>query len=130
MSHITTIATKILSLDALEAAARELGGQLVRGKREQRSYQNGLTCDHVIAVPGCVYEVGVNKQPDGSYTLGFDAYGQGQKLVKAFGSGLQKLSQMYSVHAATIAARAKGYMVQRVAGKGGVIRLAVSGGGM
>lgn len=130
MSHITTIATRILSLDALEAAARELGGQLVRGKREQRSYQDGLACDHVIQLPDCRYEIGVVKTKDDSYALAFDSYGQGQKLVKAFGTGLQKLSQLYSVHAATIAARKKGYLVQRVAGKGGVIRLAVSGGGM
>ncbi|MEI6716058.1 MAG: hypothetical protein WCO60_20095 [Verrucomicrobiota bacterium] len=106
-------------------------------------------CTHVIRVPGVTYEVGVVAMPGGGFSILFDFWGgktEGRGLQKVFcGSkihpvmsdgekigemrkythGMERLKQMYGIHAATRAAKAKGYSVQRKQ-VGGTIKLAIT----
>jgi hypothetical protein len=125
MSHITTIDIEVSNLDALDLAAKELGGLLQRNKTTYNWY--GATpqpCAHAISLPGVHYEVGVCPRPQkpGTYSLNFDPYGSGtssasrhdgQRVLAAFGEELTKLRQLYGVHTATLAAKKKGYLVTR-----------------
>jgi hypothetical protein len=53
-------------------------------------------CDHSITIPGADFEIAVRELPDGSYTLGFDWFGQ-EKLLKAVGGkDAPKLVQAYA----------------------------------
>ena len=141
MSHVTTISIEIKDLKALKSAAEELGAQWIENKTTYEWWGHsvgdypipaGMTkedlgkCDHVIRVPGVEYEIGVVKKADGKYTLAYDFYGKGQGLLQKFGQGCSKLSQMYAVHAATRAAKAKGLLVQRKSLDNGGIKLLVS----
>lgn len=126
MSHITTMALVITDLAALKSAVRELGAELVAASTFA-SYQHGLVCEHKIKLPGCSYEIGVQKQNDGGYKLAFDFFSEGQKLQAKFGAGCKKIAQMYAVHKATAEARRKGYTVRREVGKNGTIKLQVTG---
>jgi hypothetical protein len=131
MSHITRIKTIITDIPALAEAAKELGLQLHQGVETYKWFGSstgpipeGFTvsdlgkCEHVIRLPGCEYEIGVAKLPGSkaskpAYTLLYDHWGPGQKLHTACGNNLSKLVQLYGVHAATRAARNKGYTVTR-----------------
>lgn len=124
MSHITTIDIEISNIDALDAAAKELGGLLQRGKTTYNWYgERPNPCAHAISLPGVHYEVGVcaNTAKPGTYTLNFDPYGSGgnygrhdgKLVLKAFGDNLKTLRQLYGVHTATLAAKKKGYLVTR-----------------
>lgn len=127
MSHITTMALVITDLAALKSAVQEMGAEFTAGVRTFRSYQHGLECEAKITLPGCNYEIGVQKQKEGGYKLAFDFYGQGQGLRNKFGEGCKKIAQMYAVHKATAEARRKGYTVRREVGKNGTIKLQVTG---
>lgn len=135
MSHITTIDIEISNLDALDHAAKELGGLLQRNKTTYNWYGSRPNpCAHAISLPGVHYEVGVcaNTKKPGTYTLNFDPYGSGNhgrhdggRVLQAFGDGLKKLKQLYGVHTATLAAKKKGYLVTRKQ-VGGTIKLQIA----
>lgn len=142
MSHVVTIDLKIKNIDALKAAATELGLEFVEGKTTYRwygrwvndyhgndaAYRAGIspeqygTCDHVIRIPGDerAYEIGVVRQADGSYAIVFDAWGPGRKLLNYIGDGGKRLKQLYAVHAARLAAQARGFNVQRIETREGI----------
>lgn len=141
MSHVTNIDLVITDLAALQGAVAELDAQWREGQRQYAWYGRhvgdyplppGLTkaelgkCEHAIHLPGCEYEIGVVPQGSG-YTLAFDFWGPGAKLKSHFGDGLARLKQIYGVHKATAAARARGYMVQRKPQPNGAIKLIVTG---
>jgi hypothetical protein len=151
MSHVATVSVVITDLNALKLAVAELGGQFVEGQKTYQWYgesvgdyplPKGMTeedlgkCDHVIRVPGVHYEIGVVKLKDGTgYTLAYDFYGSGgtddgQKLLQKFGDGCKKLTQMYSVHKASLLAKKQGYNVQRTTKANGKILLTCTGGRM
>lgn len=74
------------------------------------------------------------KQSDGTYNLAFDGYGydggrrhDGHKLLEKFGDGLKKLTQTYAVQVATMAAKAKGWMVSRQTLPSGMVKLTMTG---
>lgn len=144
MSHVTTINIDITDLAALEAAVHEAGALFQRGKTSYKWFGRSVgdyplpagfkaddlgKCDHVIHLPGCEYEIGVVKNPakPNSYTLLYDFWGPGQKLKTHFGTNMEKIKQLYSVHRAAAACRAKGYSVHRVTKQDGTINLAVTG---
>jgi hypothetical protein len=143
MSHVTAIDINITDLKALQGAVQELGAEWRGGQKTYEWYGHsvgdyplpaGFTaadlgkCEHAIRLAGTDYEIGVVKKKDGSgYTCLYDFWGPGMKLKSHFGDGLAKLKQMYGVHKATAAARAKGYMVQRRPQKNGTIKLVVTG---
>jgi len=141
MSHVTTISIEIKDLAALVAAAKELGCEWRENQTHYAWYGKSVgdyplpdgikredlgKCAHAIRVPGVEYEVGVVRKPDGKYTLAYDFWGPGQGLLKKLGENCSKLSQMYAVHAATRAAKAKGLLVQRKNQDNGAIKLVVT----
>jgi len=142
MSHIDTVKLKILSLAALEAAAKEHGCQWLNKKTYEwygdyvgnTPLPEGMTqdslgkCDYVIKVPGVKYEIGVVKLKDGNYTLAYDFYSgmrgaDGGKLLDKFGQGLKKLCQSYSKHANLATWRKHGWLIHEVEGKNGKLKL-------
>ena len=150
MSHIASINIVITDLAALQAAARELGGLWVEGKKNYNWFgisvgdyplPPGMTvdqlgkCEHVIALPGVRYEIGVVKCADGNYTLAYDFYGSGRnssfhdgdKILAHFGEGLSKIKQFYGLHKATIAAKLRGYSTSRKLAANGDMKLQITG---
>ena len=129
MSHFLAIKTQIKDLTALRKAAEECGcvlagngtGVIVRG-------YNGRNIVSPIAIktpPACPYDIAVTKEKDGTYSLSTDWWlGHVEKHV---GKDYGKLMQLYGVNKATLAARAKGYMVARQPQKNGAIKLVVTG---
>lgn len=124
MSHIEACSTKVRSLKALEAAAKDLGAVFTKENR-YRWFETSVgdyplppgikkedlgKCDYTITVPGITYQVGVVCMPDGHYELLYDFWGNGsyvrdqgghhdgQKLRAHFGDGLKKLSEYYNHH--------------------------------
>lgn len=142
LSHWTQVETSITDLDALAAACAEMGMQFVRGQTSVKWYGRsvgdyplppGVTvdelgkCSHAIKLPGCEYEIGViQDKATGKYKLAYDFWGPGEKLKATIGENAGKLLQMYGVHKATMAAKAKGYGVRRETLKGGNVRLTVT----
>lgn len=130
MSHWATIKTEVRDLAAVHAAAVEMAltlqvaqpGQKVKA----RGYYATKDCDAVLKLKG-PYDVALDRQPDGTYTLTTDWYGGAEKEV---GKGFQKLIQLYGVNKATLEARRRGLLVQRQAGQNGAINLVLSGGAL
>lgn len=127
MSHAATVGPILNDLRALKAAVAELGAEFMENVKTFRSYQSGLTCDHVINLPGCTYQIGVTKTPEGAYAMSWDTYGDGQKLLNKFGEGCKKLVQSYSANKTMQWARSKGYMVQRKSLSNGSMELNITG---
>lgn len=145
MSHVTAIDLTISDLRALELACAELGlnfkhnqktyrwyGKWVNDYRqsdaafnlgiEPKDYGKG---EHAIEVPGSNYDIGVHCKKEGGYLLAFDFWGTGAVIKQKLGEGGNRIKQLYAVHAATLAAKRKGYTVQRVQ-KEGQIKLLIT----
>ena len=140
MSHLNAGEVSINDLAALEAAAKTFGGTLV--KKDHYNWfekhvgdhplPKGMTvadlgkCDYVIQLPCVRYEVGVIRQKDGTYTLGYDYYGycdgpwdgksthhhDGHKLLQTYGNKMGTLMQQYNKAKSIAAAKRAGYFVQ------------------
>lgn len=133
MSHIATIELEIRDLDALDAAARSLGLELVRGQttyrwyglRDPRQYRYPLPpgftvedlgrCEHAIRVPGNdqAYEIGVVRRRDGrpGYVLLVDFWNGGYGLEEKVGTNANRLKQAYAIETAKRAAWRAGHRV-------------------
>lgn len=121
MSHWTQVETSITDLTALEAACKEMG-LTMDGPGIAQGIGVKMGGERVIRLK-CGYDIAVNKK-DGKYTLNADYYGG--HVAKEVGENSGKLLQMYGVHKASMAAKAKGYLVRRETLKGGNIRLTVT----
>ena len=123
MSHVSEIDIVIKSLDAVRAACERLGWQFVERQTTYKWYGRWVgdsplpkntkiedlgKCDHAIKVPGASYEVGVVEMPDGTYALRYDLWSSGGLDAK-LGKNAGFLKQAYSIEAAKIAARRKGF---------------------
>ena len=108
MSHISKIELEVKDLVMLSQACASLGLTLIRDRNQFRWYGKDAPCDHVIKVPGAMYEIGVVKQK-GSYELNCDFYDSGIEKVVGRQAGL--LKQAYAVAKTKIEARRKGYCV-------------------
>lgn len=149
MSHLAEIKLQITDLDALAAAARELGGQLVRGVTSHEWYNRsvgdyplpqGFTaemlghCEHVIRFPGIRYEVGVYRARQGAgYIAMFDHYGSsygnhdGDKLAEKLGGiTAPKLVDHYGAHKVQRWAASKGYQSRRVIAQNGRLTVQIT----
>jgi hypothetical protein len=74
--------------------------------------------------PGVTYEVGLCKEPDGSYTAVYDSYGPGRQLeAKCGGIGLPSLKNEYAVAVATRTMARNGFRVRRTTDQNGEILL-------
>jgi hypothetical protein len=145
MSHTTSIkGIKITEVSALRKAIAELakGGMkiaLLENAIPRAYFQNqaGMgRADFVVQLQDAKYDIGLYKQPDGSYEPRTDFFGGSvEKLLGAVASKkenaeqakLGKMMQLYGIHAATEKATKSGYAVQRQAGKDGAIKLVLTG---
>jgi len=134
MSHVSAIETVINDLDCLELAAKACGMELIRGATsfkwygrwvadyhgDDAAYKHGVKpedygkCQHVLRIQGDdkAYEIGVLENPDGTFRLIYDHWGEGQKLVKACGGkDLPKLTQAYIKNRAVRELEKRGFKV-------------------
>ena len=125
MSHTTTVKADIRSVSAIKAAVAELkrtGVNVVLKENTQpRMYyanQHPEPSAYVLHFPDCRYDVGLDRDGKGGFTLAFDAWGG--DLAKQIGDSrckdkamapVSKFIQSYTKHAAMQAAQAKGYIV-------------------
>lgn len=128
MSHTTTLKSVVIrDVAALAAAVAELQAakincELVRDTKPRMFYstQHGK-CDYVLSLPTCRFDVGFDKQADGTYVPVFDEWQNhigavigvpgysGQDKTQA---QIGRLMQGYAKHAAINAAVSQGYMVE------------------
>lgn len=128
MSHTTTVRTVALTNPAaIEAAVATLASQgvnvVLKTNAKPRMYyrdQHGV-CDYVLHLPDCPYDVGLERQADGSYVPVFDEFGGSVaahlgathpvKGAHPAERAIGRFSQEYAVQAAIMAAQAEGYHV-------------------
>lgn len=103
MSHLTTAAVKVTNINDLKKAAATFGATLEEAK-SFNSY-NTEHCNYRIKLPGCSYQIGVRENQKGVYTLHYDTYSSGARLVEKFGNNLGKLTQEYGVQRVISAAK-------------------------
>lgn len=141
MSHVAKIEVEIKDLEALAAAAKRLGGELIEKSTyawfgasvgdyplpEGFAAEDLGKCERAIRFPGAKYEVGVVRRRDGrqGYTLLWDFWQGGYGLREAIGAKGERLSQAYGVESATRAARRQGYTVTETQAADGSIVLKV-----
>jgi hypothetical protein len=138
MSHVAECKAELKSFDAIEAAARRLGGTLIRGQKTYKWFgrwvgdtpmPKGMThadlgkCDHAIRFPGASYEVGVRAQPDGSFSLAWDWWSQGGLLQHMGDPQAGRFVQAYGVEAAKRAAIRRGYATRETTLNDGTVQL-------
>jgi len=106
MSILSTIKAKIRDLNALEAALKEFGGTLHRNRTQFNQYgsHRQRNCDHAISFKHENMEMGLIKQPDGSYSLQYD-----HMLDRKVGKDAGKLMDAYNVHKTIMDSVAWGY---------------------
>lgn len=127
MSHVAQISMEIKDLDALAAACKDLGLELVRNQHTYKWYgysvgdyplPEGFTaedlgkCDHAIRVPGnpSAYEIGVVRNRTGNgYVLLWDFWQGGYGMQARVGDHGEKLKQGYTVHVASRYWQKKGF---------------------
>jgi len=120
MSHFTTIKTQIKDLDALRLALREMGLGLFPNAKARGYSQNKTHGDFVIRLKG-IYDIALNKQPDGSYGLIADL--DAGHVENEVGQNYGKLLQLYGIHKTMQEARKKGYSAMRKTQADGSIKL-------
>lgn len=104
MSHLTTAQLKVTSISDLTKAVKVFGGVLEEAN--QFNSYNVEHCNYRIKIPGCSYQIGVRQdQKTGHYTLHYDTYSDGHRLVDKFGQNLGKLTQEYGVQRVMSAAK-------------------------
>lgn len=149
MSHVATVDVEIRDLQALAAACRRIGLELVEGQQTYRWFgrsvgdyplPEGMTakdlgkCEHAIRIPlaeqaqmkhGKPYEIGVVRRPDGrGYRLVWDFWQGGFGIQKRAGKDCTALVQSYAVVVAMREAQRKGYRVREVTREDGTVSLA------
>lgn len=153
MSHITDVKLKIKDLDALKDAAEKCGFEFredqkkyawygkfmddsAEGRRvvAERGVESLGKCDHALRLKDHQqgdYEIGVVRDDDGSFSLLFDTWGNGQKLLRETTGGpqLSRLRREYAAAVATKQAKKtlgrQGWTVERKDLPGNRIRLRV-----
>jgi len=149
VSHVVSIKTELRDLEAIRAAAQELGMTFMANQRTYNWWGTSVgdyplppgfraddlgKCEHALKVPGTAWEIGIAqaRNPDGTrkggFTLLFDFYGhQGRPLLNALGGeDARKFVQMYGVHKTLIEAKRKGLLASRRVGKNGSIQVVLS----
>ena len=145
MSHTAKIAgITISNIDALRAAVEELNESGIKCKllddvKPRAFYENqpGMgKADHVLQLENSRYDIGFYHQPDGTYEVRTDFWGndieknlgvRATDPTKVDQARLGKLFQTYGLCAATMEATQRGYSVRRVEGENGRKQLIVTG---
>ena len=144
MSHWTEVKTQIKDVNALVAAAQEMGYAVqfnapcrgyVYGPGGPEGYVPNPVCDVVVKLKGA-FDLGLNKQPDGTYAIkadlwkgtgGHERYTERGTVEEELGKGYQRLLQNYAFHAVAIAARRKGLSVVKSVNTDGTYRVVLTG---
>lgn len=132
MSHVVTVDVHITDLDALQAAAQQLGMEMVKQPtykwygRHMSDYPlpegfqpNDLgKCEYALKVIGAspeTYEVGVVKRRDGKpgFSLLFDFWNSGYGLLAAIGENAANVKREYALAVAAKEMRRQGFRVNR-----------------
>ena len=106
MSHITPLTrAEGWDLTILERTCQENGWEFLRGQKNFKWYGSSSkgSCDHVIRVPGCRYEIGV-KETNGQIDVMLDFFDS--KLAEVVGEDGWKFKMEYDVAKAKTAADA------------------------
>lgn len=130
MSHVAEVTLEVRDLDALAAACKELGLELVRGQTKYRWYGRvvggyplpvGFTandlgkCDHAIRIPNNdrAYEIGIVRSRTGNgFQLLWDFWQGGYGMAeKVGGNDANRLKQIYAKHVAMRTWQKKGFRV-------------------
>lgn len=145
MSHNVMIKNvKITSLDALRSAIRELQAEGAKISLDEtsghfRTYRGQPDrCDIAIKLEGAgePHDIGLVKQPDGSYTPVFDPYGMrgSSGIACEYSPGddnydqrrwIGKLMQRYSACVVEQEAALQGHTSQRVPGENGELEVVI-----
>jgi hypothetical protein len=117
MSHVAEIDLHITDLDAAAKAAESIGCELLKNKTSFKTYQRGLTCEHVISVKNnnSAYQAGLQKRTDGKpgYKLVFDNYGMAGKMLQdKIGVAGNNFKDHYGAQVAAKELRKQGFRVQ------------------
>lgn len=131
MSHTTTLKSVVIRdvsalRSAIEALRQEgVNCELREGAKPRMYYGNQHgKCDYVLHLGDSPYDVGFDRQKDGSYVPVFDEFAR--HVAKQIGAAcplpdtaegriqhqIGKFMQLYSMNAARNAALAQGYMVE------------------
>lgn len=108
MSHLAKIELEVTDLDSLSKACRQIGLNLVRGKKTFKWFNGDGECQHAIEIPGARYEIGIVYKDD-KYELQTDFFDRGIEAAIGKNGGL--LKQRYAVERTRSEALKKGYRV-------------------
>jgi hypothetical protein len=133
MSHLAQVQTSIKNIDALKAACKALGLELLTGGRA-RGYGGTLyqEADYMIKLKG-PFDLAFRKQADGTYAMECDGgllqgWYNSERGMEQIGRNAGKLKQEYAYAIMQAEARRKGRTLQRQNLEGGRIRITMSGG--
>lgn len=121
MSHTVSIKTQLKDEAAIAAVCKEMGlAAPVRGTASLYQHEHQNLSGLIVKLKGWMYPVIVNT------TTGEAKF---DNMNGSWGkqSELDRFTQLYAVHKATLEARKRGYMVSRQTGKAGNINLVVTG---
>lgn len=124
MSHFLQVKTQINDLGALHDAADELGLGFQEHTAVRGYYGTGDQCDVVLKLKG-PYDVGFNKQEDGTYQMVCDWWSG--HVEKEIGKNGGKLLQSYAYHKIAREAGQHGYTCQNTMEKDGKLKVKISG---
>src|ERR687892_701427 len=105
MSHLTTVQTEFRDPEAIKAAAKALGIEVVANAKARFYMGFSDTCDLVLKLPGR-YDLGLKRNDTGTYSFvcdeellggryGSDGYGRSDAGRKAIGEEGRRLKQEY-----------------------------------
>lgn len=128
MSHFTKVATKINDLVALKKALDQLGWKYRHAAQgvEVRGWR-GQTTEAEIAIDMGKYDVGVVKQPDGTYALEADWWGVETTRGLKEDEVVKELNAKYAYQRVVAAVEEQGYTIdENAVQKDGTVKLTVS----
>jgi hypothetical protein len=127
MSHTVKVKSVVIrSVSALRAAVSELNSKGIvcelLNDQKPRMYFDGQhgKCELVLRMQGCKYDVGFEKQKDGTYTPVMDTWSNylkdviGDKRVEGDAGHIAKFLRAYTKAATIEAATEAGYMIESV----------------
>lgn len=120
MSHTLKVKAKFTDPKAVEAAAKEMGAEIVRGKLKLHQPDSAVENGFGVKLPGWRLPVIINTQTG---EASYDNY-KGRWGAE---SELHKFTQLYATHKATLFAKSKGLLVTRTTQANGSIKLQLSG---
>jgi hypothetical protein len=106
--------TKVRNPEAIAAAARKLGFEVLPAGQFRGYYGLAGKADIILRHPDCKYDVGLVLNRDDSYTITTDfwRYGNKQSMTDLIGANGSKLIAEVTRHNATEASELEGFFVE------------------